>query len=832
MIRALLAAFFVLSMTLAASAERRVALVLSADNYRTIRPLRNASNDGLAVKAALEALDFEVFFEADRDLRRMRRALDDFRVDARDADVALVFFAGHGVEIAGENQLLPVDADASSLEALRNSSLPLEEVRKVVAEVGKIGLIVLDACRNDPFGVSEAKGRGAVALKSGFGSAWKVKPGLGRIGRAENVLFAFSAAPGETASDGTGRNSPFTSALAKYLGTEGLEIRSVLTLVQQEVYDFSKGRQLPYVESGLPKLFFASATGKELPERERLLLAMAEITPSIRNEIERIAVDRDMPLAPLYGALISSGAATLSMDDRNRKLAEAAEAFVKVRDEMRKLASDDPRVTRLRREAEEHLSLGAFSTARARLADAANIDAVSRKALKENFVRRTLSEAATRYLSGGAAKADLRYNLAIADYETAAALFEEIDGEDILAEDRLRQIRTLESLGDIHTTVGNLAKAGQAYEERHRVSTRLAAADPGNARWQLDLSVSHINIGDVRLAQGSLNAALDTYQASLEFSARLAAADSGNVNWQRALSVSHDRIGEVQLAQGNLPAAVEAFQVSLDIRERLATANPNNANWQRDLSVSHVNVGDVQMSLGKLSAALDAFQASLEITARLAAAEPGNASRQRNLVVSYTRFGGVLLKLGILAGALDAFETSLDIMAPLVAADPGNAEWQRDLSIQYAKIGKVRMAQGNLPGSLAAFQASLEIRARLAAADPGNAQWKHDLSVGHSNVGDVLDAQGDLPGAFEAYQTSLEIYTQLAAADPNNARWQHDLMVSHVNMSQTGGDTVTHLRIALEIAEGLERTGRLKPSDRFIPGVLRTELGKRGIAAE
>ncbi|TIX46777.1 MAG: peptidase C14, partial [Mesorhizobium sp.] len=146
----------------------------------------------------------------------------------------------------------------------------------------------------------------------------------------ENILFAFAAAPGETAADGSGQNSPFTAALTKYLGTDGLEIRSVLTLVQQEVYDLSRGKQLPYVESGLPQLFFAATTKEQLPERERLLLAMADVTPEMRGEVEQIASDADMPLAPLYGALISTDTSHLSGESLNARLREAADAFVKV----------------------------------------------------------------------------------------------------------------------------------------------------------------------------------------------------------------------------------------------------------------------------------------------------------------------------------------------------------------------------------------------------------------------------------------------------------------------------------------------------------------------
>jgi uncharacterized caspase-like protein len=106
--RAALAVLLVLVFSSAALAERRVALLLGANSYQQLRPLDNAVNDALAMKSALEALGFETFLETDRDLRRMRRALDDFVHDAAGADVALVFFAGHGIEIAGENRLLPV----------------------------------------------------------------------------------------------------------------------------------------------------------------------------------------------------------------------------------------------------------------------------------------------------------------------------------------------------------------------------------------------------------------------------------------------------------------------------------------------------------------------------------------------------------------------------------------------------------------------------------------------------------------------------------------------------------------------------------------------------
>src|SRR5262245_59775284 len=203
---ALLLALYSGALASAASAAERVALVFSAQRYEFLRPLDNPNHDAQAVAEALQRLGFEVTVEEDRSLKKMRRALDDFRDEAKGAELALVYFAGHGVEIAGDNRLLPVDADASSVDRLKATSLPLEEVRQAAIAVAPAVLIVLDACRDDPFGEGSAGGgRSAKPLASEVKAA--AKPGLGRVGDAENTLFVFSAAPGKTAADGDNGNS-------------------------------------------------------------------------------------------------------------------------------------------------------------------------------------------------------------------------------------------------------------------------------------------------------------------------------------------------------------------------------------------------------------------------------------------------------------------------------------------------------------------------------------------------------------------------------------------------------------------------------------------------
>ncbi|TJV44483.1 MAG: peptidase C14 [Mesorhizobium sp.] len=871
--RLLFALLLMLATTATAVAERRVALVMADDDYRLVRPLANPVHDGEAMEAALKKLGFEVVLETNRDLRRMRRALDDFREDAKGADVALVYFSGHGVEISGDNRLLPVDADASSLDALDKTSLPLEEVRDAVSATAKVGLIVLDACRSDPFSGNGGEGRGATAMAKDV--ADKVKPGLGRIGRAENILFAFSAAPGETAADGTGQNSPFTTALTKYLGTDGLEIRSVLTLVQQEVYDLSRGKQLPYVESGLPKLFFAATAREQLPERERLLLAMADVTPEMRGQVEQIASDADMPLAPLYGALISADTSHLSADSLNARLREAADAFVKVRAEMKTLAADDPRVTELRRQAEEQLALGAFDAAQAKLAEAVAVDEMSRKALKANFVDRTLSQAATLFLSAGAARADLSYAAAIKGYETVLSLYGEAGQTALNLEQADRQSRTLEELGQLYTTVGNVEAAGRAFtalltnlEQRSRQE-----ADPSVKR---DLAISHIKLANIKMAQGDLPTSLENYEAARGMLQALTASMPDKKDWLGDLAMANDKIGNVLATQGDVGAAAQAYRESLSIKQKLADTEPDSAYRLRDLTISYDEIGDLAGTAGQLDDAQTAFEESLRIRLVLAGNKPDDPERQRAVSVSQERIGDVLRQRGDAAGALVAYSRSQAIAEDLVRRDPNDTDLKRDLSISYAKIGNALNDQENWPAALASYRQALAVARDLAADDPANTEWQRDLSVCLEKVAGVLDAQGNTSGALQNYQDSLAIANrlakldpgnsdwqrdlsitlseigmletkqrhfeaskkafeaslgirqQLARSDPNNAIWQFDLVQAYINYAYVAKDPKAVLTKALNLTLELDRTGRLAPRDKPTIKYLRGLLAKFG----
>jgi uncharacterized caspase-like protein len=810
-----------------ALAERRAALVFANDDYRLVRPLANAVNDGRAIEEALDALGFEVTLETNRDLRRMRRALEDFREDAAGAEVALVFFSGHGVEVAGANRLLPVDADPASLEALERTTLPLEEIRETVTAVARIGLVVVDACRNDPFGqgVADGAGRGATALNPAL--AQTVRPGLGRMGRAENVLFSFSAAPGETASDGADGNSEFSAALAKFLPTDGLEIRSVLTLVQQEVYDRSRGRQLPYVESGLPRLFFASERGDALPERDRLLLAMAEVTPELRAEVETIAAGADMPLAPLYAALITSEGKAMAPRERQRKLEEAAASFVQVRADLRNFSASDPKVTQLRHEAEAKLALGAFEEARAKLAEAAAVDGESRESLKANFIDRTLSEATTHYLSGSAARAELRYDLALADYGKAVALYEEVDGFALPDAARYQQALSLELIGAMQTTVGNLPAAAKAYDAMAKAIEKRIAAEPDKLEHQRDLVVARNHMAEAQMAMGELEAAIAVFEQSQAAIFALFEKDPG-LTYLRDLAVSFNRSGDARRLRGDGNGALADYGKGLQVSELLVAESPENLGFRRDLGVSHSKVGLALRLNNDLAGALAAYEAALDVSEFLAVKTPDDLEIRRDLTVGLNAIGDVRRLTGDNAGAFAPYERSVGISRELVALDPANTQWRRDLSVGLAKLGDAKAQAGNAGGALAEYRSALALSQHLAELDPSNVEWQRDLAVAQNKVGDMLLAQGDRPGAADAYGAGSTIAQTQLAADPDNVQRIVDAAYSRYKLGVAGVDPQTNLKSAHAMLSALQAEGRLPGAHATWIAMVETALKAAG----
>jgi len=776
MLRALLALAVTLALAVPALAERRVALVMGADAYRTVRPLSNAVNDAVAVQGLLESLGFEVFLETNRDLRRMRRALEDFAEDAAGADLAVLFFAGHGVEIGGRNLLLPVDAAGDTPEALAASALPLDEIVATLRAVAPAALVILDACRDDPFAglPTDPEGRGATALlRPAAGPA--VTPGLGRVGRADGLLFAFAAAPGATAADGLGANSPFTEALVRYFGTPGLELRGALTLVQQEVYDRSRGAQLPYVESGLPRLVFTAAPAGELPERERLLMAMADLTPDLRAEIEAVAAARAMPLAPLYAAALSADLARAAPGERAAQLAEAADAYATFRADIRRFASDDPRVQSLRAEAEAQLALGAFETARAHLTEAAAIDAASRTGLRENLIARTLSEAETHSLNATAARADLRYRLAIEDYARTAALYGEAAGLGGGGDAFAGQFDALVEAAALQRLLGDLAASDAGWTAALRVAEawmeQVAAAGEVSLDAARNAGIAVSGLAEIRKERGLLDEAAEYLDAARSTLGELAAALPEVDFLRHDLFIAHLRAGDVAVLQLRPDLALPAFDAALAVAVALDADFPEGGRYLREVSVALNRRGDLHFEAGRLAEAEADYAAGLAVMEGRA----GDAVEARqDRLVSLSKLGQTAQARGDHGTALAVYSEVRDLAQALVAADPENAVMQRWLAVAQFYVGDAAGALGDMAAARAAYAAGTRLIEPLVRRAPDNVEWTRDLISAHMRLGNLALETGDAPGAIRAARNEVVLAEALLARDPDNALYLGD----------------------------------------------------------
>src|SRR5450432_2917249 len=228
----------------AAKADRKVAFVVGNGAYKNVAQLPNPPVDAKAMAAVLRNVGFDVVEGTNLTRDKMTEKLLDFGKKAQGADVAVFFYAGHGIAISGTNYLLPVDADIKSemdvkLGAAINIDLTLDQTMGDA----KVKLVFLDACRDNPF---------AAKIKSNATRSVSVQSGLAEMKSGEGTLIAFATGPGQTALDGQeGTNSPFTRALLANLTQPGVEIQQAMTKVRAQVNEETSKGQLPWGHTNL-----------------------------------------------------------------------------------------------------------------------------------------------------------------------------------------------------------------------------------------------------------------------------------------------------------------------------------------------------------------------------------------------------------------------------------------------------------------------------------------------------------------------------------------------------------------------------------------------------
>lgn len=250
------AVLLVLSTAGPALASKRVALVVGNAAYLHAPPLANPMNDARDISERLKALGFEVHTGLDLDKAAFDAKVRDFSSSLETADVAILFYAGHGLQVAGQNYLVPVDAKLAKERDLEFEAVRLEFVLKQM-ELGredKTNIVFLDACRDNPLSRSLARSMGTRSASIGKGLA-QVDAGVG-------TFISYSTQPGNVALDGKGANSPFTAALIKRMSEPSRSLTGVMIDVRKDVIAETGGQQVPWDHSALTGEFFFDPNAK------------------------------------------------------------------------------------------------------------------------------------------------------------------------------------------------------------------------------------------------------------------------------------------------------------------------------------------------------------------------------------------------------------------------------------------------------------------------------------------------------------------------------------------------------------------------------------------
>ncbi len=250
-----------------ALAESRIALVIGNSNYESVGRLRNPAQDAAAIAETLKALGFETTLVQDQDRDGLSNSLRAFGRKANGVDIAAIYYAGHGMEADGQNYLIPVDAKLETDQDIDYELVPLELVLRSVSGAKSLRLVMLDACRNNPF----------LAQMTNSGASRSVGRGFARIEPANNTLIAYAAKAGTTADDGESGHSPFASALLENLSAPGQEVRLVFGKVRDDVLAATGNRQEPFV--------YGSMGGQPI------YLAAAEAAPPEAPQVDPKAID-------------------------------------------------------------------------------------------------------------------------------------------------------------------------------------------------------------------------------------------------------------------------------------------------------------------------------------------------------------------------------------------------------------------------------------------------------------------------------------------------------------------------------------------------------------
>jgi uncharacterized caspase-like protein len=794
-LRLFAAAALLLVMLAAARAQglSGVALVIGQSDYQHVSPLANPASDAREMAKLLTDLGFDTRAVTDRDAARLRRDLERFAEDAAEADVALLYYAGHGIEAGGENWLLPVDADESSLDSATETLVPLSEVLDELKQNVPLTIVLLDACRTSPFpegtvirtgadAKPEPVAAGGLTVVRGATALNASKPvGDENLG----MVIGFAAEPGEPALDGaTGENSPYAKALLRHLAAmQGAEFGQVMRMVTEEVYLSTGAQQRPWVNESLRRLVYFGVAPEEPEgvdktingERRQLLLTMAALPTPERLQVERVAAKEGVKLDSLYGILRAMGTEKMpeSPDELQRVLEDQAARLRDMFGQRAALSTDDPEIAALAVAADRAIAEGAIQSARAFLDQAVarvEQDEPAVDELEELLKAKRIADAAVYAKRADASALAFAFREAAADYGKAFELVERWD--DKLAWNyKNMQAEALNSLGG---QTGDPAVLNEALAAYQGVLDMLPNGQKGAdwARTVNNMAVVLNTLGEREDGSENLLKARALFEETLP----ILAADGDDESWSAAQNNIGNVLYLVGLRAGDhsmIQSAIEAYRAALVKRPR-ETAPKTWAATQGNIGLATAVLAEQRPDLASMDSAEAAYREVLEVLTR--ESDPVDwALVQNNL-------GNALLAMGkrrndssLITKAVEAYEASLTVR------DKETWPFQHAITVMhlgnaYAAMGPHEWGTTSLEKAKASFETALTLLDRERNAI--------DWAAVQNNLGIALQSLGQKTSDMAMLEASAEAFRAAAGAYPRE-KLPLDWAMTQFNLGNT-----------------------------------------------
>jgi len=807
------------------SALKGVALVIGQSAYETLTPLPNPERDARDFEDLLAKLGFATDLATDAKAKKLRRSVEGFIEDAEGADVALIYYSGHGIEASGVNYLIPIDADQSSLDAADESLISLQSVLEQLRQKARITILLLDACRSNPFPKEAlikptAASAGEPIAASGLGAprgALVVETTASPDSIGE--VIGFAAEPGQAALDGAaGANSPYAAALLKHLAAnQGYDFGQVMTMVTEEVYLATSTRQRPWTNASLRRfLSFGGTVVDSSPdetllsgERRKLLLAIAATPQDMRDAVESLAKGQSLPLDPLYGMLRELQVDTSAgRDELDKQLRIGA-------DNLKKLLAD--KVLPLRKDAELVRLAGLADRAQAEGAIGLAKDYRAKAASRADALDKTLdqreAEVAADRIELASTYADYAETAILAfDYRTAAEqyakAYEQVADRDKALAFRYKYHEATaladhgDYKGDNAALMQSLAlfKQAMAFVEHAKDRHHWAMV-------QNDLGNALVWLGDREGDGGSLNQAIVAYEAALTVWTR----ERAPLDW----AVTQSNLGNAFLSLGErgsdafLHKAVAAYEAALTVRTR-ESAPLDWAATQNNLGNAFQRLGERESGRTFLTKAVAAYEAALTVRSRESVPLDW-ASTQHNLGAALQELSERENGTGSLSKAVSAYEAALMVRTRETAP----LDWaatQSNLGLALLTLGEWEKNDELVNRAIAAHEAALTERTR-DRVPLGWAASQNNLGLALRSLGLRENGTASLTIAVTAYRQALEEATR-ERVPLDWAQIQHNLGLALHTIAERESGTESLLQAIAALRSALnERTRERAPRD-------------------